>query len=917
MAKNPLQRLHDYGQSVWNDNLSRKLIISGGLQDLIDNAGVVGVTSNPTIFDTAISKSDDYDDMIRELVADGRTSEEIYEELVVRDIQMACDILRPIYDRGNGQDGFVSLEVSPELAHDTARTIADTRRLWKRVNRPNLMIKIPGTPEGLPAIEQMLYEGININITLLFSLNAYSKVAEAYIRALERRVADGKPVDTVASVASFFVSRVDTEVDRRLQEIIDKNEDNDAVILARALLGRVAIANAKRAYQVFRDKFQSDRFDELAGMGARYQRPLWASTSTKNPDYPDTLYVDELIGPNTVQTLAPASIEAFGDHGTVAPTLEADIDKAYETMSALDVLGIHYDEVDAVLVKQGVESFIKSFRSLMAGLEEKRARFANELAEARKAQLGDLAEPVAEAMREIATAGVASRFKKLDPSLWSDDKDVQKSIANRLGWGPSIREMLDAAELGAFSQFAEDVRTRGYEHVVLLGMGGSSLAPEVLATVYGPQEGYPQLTVLDTTNPATIARVSEMTANARTLFIVSSKSGGTIETRTLFEYFLHERGGVATDFVAITDPGSPLEIRAREAGCWRVFTNRPDIGGRYSALSFFGLIPAAAIGVDIEALLHRARRLLPVHDNSHPGFWLGAAIASAQKQGRDKLTLIASGEWQSFGDWLEQLIAESTGKQGTGITPIVRETARNPADYGADRIFVELRSASDTAPSLADGLRQQGHPVIELTVKGPADLGAEFLRWEIATAVAGMQLGINPFDEPNVQEAKDATNAVLSGSKAVESSPVTAEMAAQQITSWASPGDYIAVLAYVDRTEKTERALENLRDALGAQTELATTLGYGPRYLHSTGQLHKGGPKSGIFVQIVDTSGPEIAIPSESFTFGELFTAQAHGDSVTLEAHGLRTVRLETDGDPDRMIHQLIAALSGTKVAAD
>lgn len=917
MAKNPLQRLHDYGQSVWNDNLSRHLIVSGELQGLIGNAGVVGITSNPTIFDKAISKSDDYDEMIQTLVADGRTSEEIYEELVVRDIQMAADVLRPIFDKTDGHDGFVSLEVSPTLAYQTEKSITDARRLWERVSRPNIMIKIPGTDEGLPAIEQMLYEGVNINITLLFSLDAYRNVAEAYITALERRSADGKSVDDIASVASFFVSRVDTEVDNRLQSIIDSEPDSDRAEVARSLLGKVAIANAKLAYQAFRELFHSDRFANLAGRGARFQRPLWASTSTKNPAYSDTLYVDELIGPNTVETLAPASIEAFGDHGTVAPTLEADVDRAYESMSALEELGIDYADVNATLVKQGVDSFAKSFESLMSGLEDKRARIAEELTSERNTQLGKLDVAVDAALDKIDAQHVAERLQRRDATLWSDDKVVQRSIVNRLGWLPTVREMLDEAEIGVFARFASDVERRGYKHVVLLGMGGSSLAPEVLATVFGPQNGSPQLTVLDTTNPVTIARVTKMTHAERTLFIVSSKSGSTVETSTLFHHFLAERNGIGSDFVVITDPGSPLESEARGAGCWRVFTNRPDIGGRYSVLSYFGLIPAAAIGIDVEKLLRRAIRLLPICDSHHPGIWLGAALGVAQQQGRNKLTLVASGAWQSFGDWLEQLIAESTGKQGTGIVPVARETARNPEDYGDDRIFVEVRHANESSPALAPALRNQGHPIIEQTIREPEDVGARFLLWEIATAVAGQQMGINPFDEPNVQEAKDATNAVLANPGSVSAPPTAPDKALDQLKSWISPGDYLAIMAYVDRTASTERGLENLRDALGAQTEAATTLGYGPRFLHSTGQLHKGGPATGVFLQIVESSGQDVAIPGESYSFGKLFAAQSLGDYATLKKHGLRVVRIEANSDIDKTLRALMASTSGAAVTAD
>ena len=381
-ARNPLQRLADCGQSVWYDNLSRQLIESGGLQRLIDTAGVVGITSNPTIFEKAISGSDAYDAQIRELVSAGKGVDELYEELVVRDIRSAADVLRPIYDdhdRTPG-DGFVSLEVSPTLAYDAQRTLEDVRRLFAHVDRPNVMIKIPGTSECLPAIEQALFEGINVNITLLFGLDAYAQVANAYLTALERRAAQGQSLDHIASVASFFVSRVDTEADKRLQRIIDAEPGSERARKAQGLLGKLAVANAKLAYQQFKALFDGERFEPLAARGERSQRPLWASTSTKNPAYPDTLYVDELIGPRTVQTLAQASIDAFSDHGTVAETIERDLDGARAVFRGFEKLGISYDDVTATLVREGVDSFAKSFESLLDGLRAKRERFAAEQA---------------------------------------------------------------------------------------------------------------------------------------------------------------------------------------------------------------------------------------------------------------------------------------------------------------------------------------------------------------------------------------------------------------------------------------------------------------------------------------------------------------------------------------------------------
>lgn len=908
--RNPLQRLADYGQSVWNDNLSREMITSGELKRLIAEDGVVGITSNPTIFDQAISQSNDYDEQIKELIARGRNVNEIYDALTVKDIQDACDILRPVHEATRGVDGMVSLEVSPFLAHNTGRTLSEARRLNALVNRPNVMIKIPGTQEGIPAIEQALYEGININITLLFSLDAYRQVMESYLRAMERRVNEGKPVDSITSVASFFVSRVDSEVDKRLQAIIDENPQSDRAKTAKAIMGRVAIANARLAYQEFKKVFNSDRFAQLAGFGVRIQRPLWASTSTKNPDYSDTLYIDELIGPNTVQTMAPASIEAFRDHGTVSATVEQDVDVASDTIETMESLGIAYQDVIDVLVREGVEKFADSFRSLLNSLERVCERLGNEMHHERTTRLAAVAEAAEGQLAALRSERAAKRLRDHDSTFWHGDT---AKIHDRLGWLTSVDEMLAAAESGVFDRLSEDTNRRGYQRAMLLGMGGSSLAPEVMAAILPAASGYPVLEVLDTTNPDAVSAVLARAGDERTLFIVSSKSGTTIETRALFHFFLDQRDGNADDFIVVTDPGSPLEVEARERGCWKVFTNRPDIGGRYSALSYFGLVPATVAGIDVKPLLKSAAELIPVHNEAHPGVWIGAALAGAHQSGRDKLTILADDPWDAFGDWLEQLIAESTGKQGVGILPVVREKEFDPSRYGNDRIFVHIGASDSPTGSLVRDIEAAGHPVIQ---QHP-DLGELFITWEIATAIAGHGLGINPFDEPNVQEAKDATNAVLAGSKRFDGAATPASKALDSILNAASSGDYVAILAFVNPTDKHRVALDQLRQAVGERTGLATTVGIGPRYLHSTGQLHKGGATNGVFLQLVQHPTAELDIPGESFSFSDLFHAQADGDAIALQQHGRPFWRIDVDASLEDTIAAMTETLRAAQVNAD
>ncbi|HET8626622.1 MAG TPA: transaldolase [Thermomicrobiales bacterium] len=368
---NRLLALAKVGQSVWLDFITRELVRKGKLQWMIDEDGLRGMTSNPTIFQKAIAGSDDYDDQLAQLAQQGKNAEQIFEGLAVTDIQEACDHFRPLYDRTNGEDGFVSIEVGPSLAHDTAGTIAEARRLWKKVNRPNVMVKVPGTEEGWPAVEQLIGEGLNINITLLFSLRNHEQVMWRYIAGLEKRAAAGQPLDHIASVASFFVSRVDTLVDKLLEQRIAQASGAEAETL-RGLLGKSAIANAKLAYRNYQRIFSHDRFLNVKAKGARVQRCLWASTSTKNAAYSDVLYVDSLIGPDTVNTLPLATIEAFKDHGTVARTLTEGVEEASATLGALAEAGIDYDAVTKQLEDEGVDAFAKSFDELIAGVEQKR-----------------------------------------------------------------------------------------------------------------------------------------------------------------------------------------------------------------------------------------------------------------------------------------------------------------------------------------------------------------------------------------------------------------------------------------------------------------------------------------------------------------------------------------------------------------
>ena len=518
-----LHELNKLGQSIWYDNIRRALLDSGELKALIE-AGVTGVTSNPTIFEKAIAGSTDYDDAMHRLVDAGKTVDEIYEGLVLDDIARTADLLRPVYDRTDGVDGYVSLEVSPILAHDTERTITEAQRLFGALDRPNVMIKVPATPAGIPAIMALIGSGVNVNVTLIFALDQYSDVAEAYISGLEQLAADGGDVSRVASVASFFVSRVDSAVDRELEGRL-RGED---------LQGKIATANAKLAYAAFGEIFAGERWAALSARGARVQRPLWASTGTKNPDYPDTLYVDNLIGAHTVNTIPPQTLKAAMDHGTASPTLMIGVDEAGGQFVRLAELGIDLDAITQKLLDDGVASFAQSFQSLMGSIAEKRARLLTGW-QRLTASLGVYQTLVDNAMAELAENEITKRIWAQDYTVWKPEPD---EIANRLGWLHIAETMRDS--LGRLEQLTENLRAEGYTQALLLGMGGSSLAPEVLRKTFGVSAGFLDLSVLDSTDPGAVLALADRLDLERTLFIVATKSGGTVETLSFFKFFYNQ-----------------------------------------------------------------------------------------------------------------------------------------------------------------------------------------------------------------------------------------------------------------------------------------------------------------------------------------------------------------------------------------
>src|SRR3954466_3650837 len=898
-----LTALTTAGTSVWLDQIGRQLIESGELRRLVEEDSLRGVTSNPTIFNAAILGAADYDDQLGACAPAGKSTREIFQEMAIKDIQDGCDVLRSVYDETNGYDGYVSFEVDPDLAFDTDKTMDQAREYWRRVDRPNLMITIPGTDAGTPAIEEMIYEGLNINVTLLFSVAAYERVAEAFIRGLERRLDEGKSVD-MQSVASFFVSRVDTEVDKRLE---GTGHDD--------LMGKAGLANARMAYLRYKEIFHGERFARLREAGAAVQRPLWASTGVKNPKYSDTMYVDGLIAPETVNTMPMATLLAAADHAHVDPTHPntAELDPS-DDLKALADAGIDLDEVTAKLLADGVAKFVEPMEKLLEGIDSKREAIVTSRPPTIKASITDELEPrIAERVKRAMVDDVAHRIWKKDDTLWGPSG--QAEVSNRLGWLTIVDTMLEA--LDDLEGFAREIRDEGFHDVVLLGMGGSSLAPEVIRQSFGEQDGWPSLHVLDSTDAGAIRTVQERVNPEKTLYLVSTKSGGTIETLSLFKHFWSLRSE-GRQFVAITDPGSGLADLASEHGFRRTFLNDPDIGGRYSALSYFGLVPAALMGADVRGLLDRAgvaeqNCLTFDSSNTNSGLWLGLAGGGPPLAGRNKLPYVAAPPLRSFGLWVEQLIAESTGKHGKGIVPIVGEPLGDPDSHGEPRTFpyfdhVDQPDADTDAD--VEALAKAGHPVVFRVMHDPPELGRLFFFAEFAIAVVGWVLEINPFDQPNVQEAKDATSRVLDRSG--EDQPDADDGALRALLDGLGAPGYLATMGYVEPSGDVDAAVTELRAAVRDATHSATTFGYGPRFLHSTGHLHNGGPSTGRFLQPVHDSEPAVEIPEAGYGFTRLKHAQAIGDLETLRAHDLPAERVTLPGaDPAAAVRELTERIRG------
>jgi transaldolase / glucose-6-phosphate isomerase len=893
------------------------MIQNGEITLMIERGEIKGMTSNPSIFHNAIAKSTDYDVQLQTLSWAGVNAEEIFWNLAIDDVQRAADLFSGVYTESKKLDGYVSIEVNPNLANDTQATIAAALTLWAKVNRPNVMVKVPATKAGIPAIRKLISSGININVTLIFSVERYKEVAEAYILGLEDRISEGKPIKDIQSVASFFVSRVDSKIDPIIGLFAKSADINGKEI--NDLAGKAAIYNSRLAYKEYVEIFNQPRFKELRKRGANDQRPLWASSSTKNPNYRDVMYVEGLIGKNTVNTIPPATLAAFLDHGKVTETIKVDTEKLTLFFDKLNQAGINIDEVTNSLEKEGVQAFSDAYNSLIDTIETRRIAETN--------RLGNLFPKVKKGLEHLKKEDFLNRLWDHDPNLWTSSPDGQKEIAQRMDWLDAPWQLSDVTD--QLQGLLEGLIKDGFTKAVVLGMGGSSLAPEVFSKIQAAQTNTRtglSLSILDSTHPDEVSAIAEHNPVEKTVFLVSSKSGTTGEINAFFNYFyelakkqLGEKAG--SHFIAITDPGTKLEQVAREKHFRKIVTANPRVGGRNSALTAFGLVPAMLCGVDLEKMMNYAiyNGEWFKHDHmieGNPGIALGVILGEAATNGRNKLTILADGEWNNLAAWMEQLIAESSGKDGKGILPIAGEPIISPAKYGNDRIFVYLRKTG-SLDQLVNSLVEVGKPVIQLNVSSAIDLGYQYYFWEVATATACSILSVNSFDQPDVQDAKTRTLAGIEAYRktgqfisappkyttdkalfftsqdlVIPENSTAHEILNLFLSKSLLKNGYVAINAFIPRNDVNLKYLSSIRKSILEKFETATTLGFGPRYLHSTGQLHKGGPENGVFVIITNIPKQDIQIPGEGITFGKFCMAQALGDEEALAAHGRKILRV-------------------------
>lgn len=927
--------------SLWVDNINRSFLSDGSLQRYIDNLHITGLTSNPTIFEKAILANKAYDTSFEILLKKGYNEEEILESLMVEDIQLACDSLNKIYEESNRRDGYVSMEISPLFSFDSEKIIKESLRLYEKVGRKNLMIKIPATESGIKALEELIYSGVNINMTLIFSPFIYERTALSYIRGVEKRIAAGFS-EHPYSVASFFISRIDTAVDQKIEYLLETNHISKDE--ANKLKGQIAISTALMAYEKYLNLFFTDKFMKLSMSGAKEQRIVWASTSSKNPSYRASKYIEELTLADTINTAPIDTIESFYSSGLINEVnIYERISYAKYLLTLLSKFNISMEDILKNLQKDGIEKFIYSHNKLLGVIGDKINRSKNMTEKANKIMPEN--HDITEEIKRLNESNFLKSLWEKETSIFKKEQEHQKIIRNSLGWLDIPFKMY--SKIKEIEDFTNSIKEEGYKYAVLLGMGGSSLAPEVYKSLY-QKNNYPKLIVLDTTNPESILKARKTIDIKKTLFIFSSKSGGTIEPNSQFKYFFSEvkKSGIknpGNNFIAITDKNTSLEKLALSKKFKKIFINPSDIGGRFSALSYFGLIPASICGANIKLIIEKSLNMAKLCQNNNinenPGLILGSIIYNGFKLGKDKLTIILPEKLKTFGLWIEQLVAESTGKEGKGIVPVCENILNDIENCSRDRNFITVEFENFRNQQLEDSistLKNEGHRVYRIFIEDIYDISAEFFRWEIATATAGFLMEINPFDQPDVQFSKKYTIELISEfvktrkmsvekpifendyfsvffSDAINKNKIefkNEEELFSYILSNLKENDYLVLLAYLCQAADIDKKLYEILKKIKEVNNVASFYSYGPRYLHSTGQLFKGGKDNGLFLILTHKSKKDIKIDGERYTFGQLHMAQAIGDFKALNSKNRRAIRIDIKKELEKSLKYISESIS-------
>lgn len=913
-----LHSLHAFGQSAWLNYLRRAFLESGELGDLLEE-GIGGITSTPALFAKAISHSSDYDETLLRLLAQGRPLEEIHERLVIDDMQRAADLLHPVYEATNGLDGYVSVELDPAVIDDAVQTAAAARRLLRAIDRGNAMIEIPATPAGITAVRELTSDGVCVNVTHVFSPTLYEKVAEAYIEGLEQYF-ETHTVWRIApsSVVSFSLSRIDHAVDEALARLPQNT-------LRAQLMGRAAIALAKVAYDSYQEYFSGARWEKLARRGARPLRLKWTRTTPRNFTYPDTHYVEALIGPDTVMTFSLATLNAFRQHGVVAATLLQDHTQARRLLLTLADLGIDLELIAARLQRDSLADFRQQFQALRRSVQEKRDQLQSGWLRL-QTEMGEVETAVARNITTLCRESIPGRLWQHDHTLWQ-----LTPTGAQLGWLHVVEAMQE--NVAQMNSFVRQAQQDGLHTAVLLGVGGATAAAKALVHVAGAPSGM-AVHMLDSVHPHTVRQLTRQLDLKQTLFVVASKEGDTFETMALFRHFHNlvcenlglEQAG--RHFAAITDNGSLLHTLASRHHFRHVFLNDPTVPETYSALSYFALVPALLAGVDITAVLDSA--LAQVSNSSscncpdkgdNWGVQLGAILAALVTAGRDKLTLLAAPALRPFADWVAHLLAVSLGKQQKGLVPLINEPWLETAAYGPDRAFVYLQLPGETPPYQLQELVAARHPLIVLRWQSREDIGAHFFLWQMATAVAAYLLQINPFAQPEAQQVQQRVQELLAAYQQQghlppgKAAPINAA-SLHTFLSQIQLGDYVVVQAFVPVTDENEATLQTFCACLRQHQPAPVILNYGSAYLHTTAQLYQGGPRTGYFLQLtiplplddVHIPDPDGA-PATSLSFGVLSMAQALADGQVLARNWRRMMRFHLVNGVQQDLQPLLAEM--------